>query len=130
MLSWEQRIERAGELVTRGFWFWEWQERRGFTDEDVALAIDWATCSCGQADSRIPRDWAGTSASNNRGRPLDAQLSALGWKFYQAVENDEVDRAMVLYRKVQERAEQLVEEIEAAVVKKQEFVGEELVEKE
>lgn len=111
MLSWQQRIDAARALVRR--WPWSRPEPIGFTYEDVALAHDWMTCSCGQLDARIPRDFEPRQdGSNNIGCPVDKELAALGVKFSDAVNNDEIDRAEVLYRKVQARAELLIEQIE------------------
>lgn len=119
MLSWEQRIERASEIVTVRWWFfWERQQVRGFDDEDVSLAEDWATCPCGQADQRIPRNWKMLTSNQNAGCPDDEHLSALGLKFYDAVCEDEPVRALALYRRIQQRVESLVEEIDQQVPKK------------
>lgn len=109
MLSWQQRIDRAKELVTVGLF--RRRVPRGFTDDDRFLALDWMTCSCGMLDRRIPRNFNCKDAKNN-GCPLDLELVTLGRNFYHAVHFNQLDRAEVLYRKVQERAEQLIEAIE------------------
>lgn len=116
MLSWEKRIERAGEVVTTGRWFWKQPQIRGFSDQDRALACDWATCACGQADRQIERIWKDNPKrpdDTNRGCPVDVQLAALGRKFFEAVGSNHVDRAMVLYRKIQERVDELIEAIDS-----------------
>jgi hypothetical protein len=123
MLSWEQRIERAGETVTTGHWFWKKLAIRGFSREDLVLAEDWACCPNGQADSRIPRNWDRQGKTSDTdvcgiGAPLDEQLISLGIKFYRAVKGDHVERALILYHKIQERVELLVEDIEKATPKK------------
>jgi hypothetical protein len=46
------------------------------------------------------------------GEPEDQMLSAIGMNFYDAVCDDEIERAEALYRKCQSRAERLVEQIE------------------
>jgi len=110
MLSWQQRIDRAKEEV-RG---WLGKHPRGFTISDKELAHDWMTCSCGMLDSRIPRNLAASEESGMLGCPADDQLAALGVKFYDAVENNEIERAEVLYRKIQVRAEIIIEQVENA----------------
>jgi hypothetical protein len=106
MLSWPQRIETAKEKagLFRG--------SRGFSDSDVELARDWMTCSCGMLDRRIPRQFDNEN-SWSCGSPQDIELRTLGLNFYEAVENNEIERAEILYRKVQERAAELIESIES-----------------
>lgn len=107
MLSWQQRIDNARKLS--GGWFTS--SPRGFTEEDRNLANDWMTCSCGQLDARIPRNLTDDEIEVC-GVPLDDELYVLGMKFTNAVEHNEIDRAEVLYRKIQARAELLIEQIE------------------
>lgn len=115
MLSWQQRIDRAKETVTTGL-FRKRESFRGFTRDDVALASDWMTCSCGMLDNRIPRDFTDCDNPDSRiaGAPIDKELRTLGFCFFEAVEADDIERAEMLYRKIQIRAELLIEQIESA----------------
>lgn len=114
MLSWPQRIERAGESGTTRSWFSSRTVQRGFTEEDNILAEDWMTCPTGQVDRRIPRDWELSNESHDDGTiagvgsPLDPELIALGYKFYRSVCANHVARAAIIYGKIQARAAELV----------------------
>lgn len=111
MLSWQQRIDRAREIIVVGGWFSKRETIRGFSRDDRALALDWMTCGCGMLDARIPRQF--NTNHQNMGRPVDSELGALGVNFYRAIAADEVDHAEAVYRKIQTRAELLIEQLES-----------------
>lgn len=113
MLSWQQRIDAAREVVTTG-WIFKTRRFRGFTHDDRGLAEDWFTCGCGHLDARIPRLVDRSLCNDERyiGAPIDHELQVLGMGFYDAVVDNQVDRAEILYRKIQARAELLIEQIE------------------
>ena len=117
MLSWPMRMEKAAEIVQkRRFWFWTYEGKRGFTRDDRTLAEDWCTCPSGQADPRIERKW---KPGEESGWPKDKQLRVLGEKFSDAVEDDDTDRALILYSKIQQRAMDLGEKLDKKAAKKQ-----------
>jgi hypothetical protein len=112
MLSWQQRIDLAKETIQCG-WLFRRTKPRGFAIDDEILAHDWMTCSCGMLDARVPRNWVNNDGDPNAGQPLDAELQMLGIKFYDAVCNNEVERAEIIYHKVQDKAAILIEQIES-----------------
>lgn len=89
---WGGRIIHASESDTREF-----------TEEDVELAQEWATCACGRQDERIPRIWDGG--------PEDVELRFLGRLFMDAVEESEIAVAALVLVNIERRAREILAEL-------------------
>ena len=104
---WKNRVFDAKQTEIRFDWLLRSHtEVVGFTEEDMSLAQDWATGPMADFDPRIERLW------DQGGRPLDQQLQALLIKFDEAVQNQEVARAAILYAQIEVRATELTDQNE------------------
>lgn len=74
--------------------------------EAVKKADDWNDCACGGQDARIPR-------LERNGRPVDYQLSCLGYDFAFEVNEGEYAEAKVTLAAIESRAAEILAEMES-----------------